>query len=392
MSVLICHASQDENKKFKNGKAGDQTGREVCIREWYSRPWNVLIRFKDPKKAENVAVCMENAAKNEFIGYDMNQRNTLLKEARKHNYDVSKVDVPCECDCSSLVSVACMYAGIPESVLTLNGNCATTRTLRNCLKNTGEVDVYTSLPYLAKSDRLKRGDILIKEGAHTATVIQTDSEKKTAEEVAIEIIQGKGNWGNGAERRIKLIDAGYNPSVVQGIINTLLKEQKPLDNERLIWYYLSRKLGNAYAVAGLMGNLKAESNLNPKNLQNSCEKRLGMTDETYTVAVDNGAYSNFASDKAGYGLAQWTSSGRKQALLKFKGSRSIGDIEMQLDFLWHELNTSFKSTLIVLKAATSVKEASDIVLTKFERPKDQSDSVKEYRAKLGVQIYQKFIK
>ena len=393
MSVLIAHASLDENKNIKNGKAGDQTGKEVCIRDWYNKPWNVMIRFKDPIMANRFADDMEMAANNDYIGYDQNQRNSLLIKARKYNYNISRITEPCECDCSSLVAVACMYAGIPESSLTLNGNCAHTRNLKSMLKATGKVDVYTTIPYLALTDKLKRGDILLKEGSHVCGVVKTDSisEKKSAQEVALEIVQGKGNWGNGAERRIKLIDAGYNPSIVQSFVNDLMKEKKTIDNERLIWDYLSRKLENPYAVAGLMGNIKAESNLNPKNLQNSFEKKLGMTDETYTVAVDNGAYKNFSSDKAGYGLCQWSSSGRKESLLRFKGSRSIGDIEMQLDYLWYELTMGYKSVLNRLKSAKSVTEASNIVLTKFERPKDQSDSVKDYRAKLGIQIYQKFI-
>ena len=83
-----------------------------------------------------------------------------------------------------------------------------------------------------------------------------------------------------------------------------------------------------------MGNLYAESALNPKNLQNSYEKKLGHTDESYTAAVDNGTYGNFVRDRAGYGLAQWTYWSRKEALLAFARSkgRSIGDLEMQLDF------------------------------------------------------------
>jgi len=52
-----------------------------------------------------------------------------------------------------------------------------------------------------------------------------------------------------------------------------------------------------------MGNLYAESGLNPKNLQTSFEKSLGMTDEEYTKKVDAGAHPNFATDGAGYGLA-----------------------------------------------------------------------------------------
>lgn len=48
-----------------------------------------------------------------------------------------------------------------------------------------------------------------------------------------------------------------------------------------------------------MGNLYAESGLKPTNLQNSSEKKLGLTDDTYTAAVDNGDYQNFVKDGAG---------------------------------------------------------------------------------------------
>lgn len=172
MGVWIAHASINENKQTKGGIAGDQTGKEVCIRSWFNKPWDTLIRFKDPNKAKLLADCMEMAAKNDRIGYNQLHRNTLLNKARKYNYNVGKVTEPCETDCSALVSVACMYAGIPESVLTLSGNCATTRTLKNLLKSTGEVDIYTTSPYLTKTDRLKRGDILLRQGSHVVVVVK----------------------------------------------------------------------------------------------------------------------------------------------------------------------------------------------------------------------------
>ena len=64
-------------------------------------------------------------------------------------------------------------------------------------------------------------------------------------------------------------------------------------NEEKIWNYLFTKINNPYGVAGLMGNLYAESGLRPDNLQNSYEKSLGLTDAQYTAAVDNGSYTNF---------------------------------------------------------------------------------------------------
>ena len=139
-----------------------------------------------------------------------------------------------------------------------------------------------------------------------------------------------------------------------------------------------------------MGNLRDESGLNPRNLQNSYEKKLGFTDDSYTTAVDSGAYLRFNDDLAGYGLAQWTSKGRKKALNEYRKKRSIGDLDMQLEFIWVELSTSYKNVLNRLKTATSVREASDVVLTKYERPKDQSVAAQVRRASFGQEYYDKF--
>ena len=145
-------------------------------------------------------------------------------------------------------------------------------------------------------------------------------------------------------------------------------------------------------VAGLMGNLKAESNLNPKNLQNTFEKKLGMTDASYTNAVDDGSYKNFVRDSAGYGLAQWTFWSRKQNLLDFAKRKgvSIGDCKMQLDFLYKELQ-GYKKVFETLKTTKSIQDASDIVLTQFEKPADQSEKVKKKRAEYGQEIYKECV-
>lgn len=131
-----------------------------------------------------------------------------------------------------------------------------------------------------------------------------------------------------------------------------------------------------------MGNLFAESGLIPTNLQNSYESKLGMNDASYTAAVDNGSYTNFTHDSAGYGLAQWTYWSRKQGLFQLCKSRgkSIGDLSTQLDFLYQELTTSYSQLLKILKATSSVEEASNLVVTQFERPADQSFDALKQRA------------
>lgn len=161
-----------------------------------------------------------------------------------------------------------------------------------------------------------------------------------------------------------------------------------------IWNYLLGNISNEYGVAALMGNLDAESGLKTTNLQDSTENRLNYTDETYTAAVDSGKYTNFASDSAGYGLAQWTYSSRKKGLLDYVRStgKSIGDLECQLVYLMKELTTSYKSVLNALKTATSVRAASDVVLKDFEKPKIQTDKVKEGRAAKGQKYYDLYSK
>lgn len=153
-------------------------------------------------------------------------------------------------------------------------------------------------------------------------------------------------------------------------------------------YNLLKKAGYCNnGIYGLMGNLYAESALNPKNLQQSFEKKLGYTDQTYTEAVDNGTYKNFIKDSAGYGLAQWTYWSRKQAMLEYhqNAGKSIGDLETQVAFLVKELK-GYSGVHKVLMNASSIKEASDCVLTQYERPADQSDAVKAKRASYGEAI------
>lgn len=155
-----------------------------------------------------------------------------------------------------------------------------------------------------------------------------------------------------------------------------------MTNAQIIWKYFKGKGFSDRGIAGLMGNLYAESGLNSINLQNTYEKKLKMTDAGYTSAVDDGRYKNFVKDGAGYGLAQWTFWSRKQNLLQFCQSRgkSIGDLNTQLDFLYQELITSFSSLVKILISATSVTEASTAVLLQFERPSDQSFSMQQKRA------------
>lgn len=46
---MISNCGHDENNKYKGGKAGDQTGGEWALINWYNRPWKCVLRHPDTK-------------------------------------------------------------------------------------------------------------------------------------------------------------------------------------------------------------------------------------------------------------------------------------------------------------------------------------------------------
>lgn len=261
MAVNIGHASLDENKNIKNGASGDQTKKEVCVRTWYSKPWTSVIRPKDSSVAEKIAKAMEQACANDNIGYDQAQRTTLYTQAKAVNWDISKITTKCECDCSSLVAVCVNAAGIKVSKDIYTGN------EKSALNATGGFTVLTDSKYISKADYLKRGDILLGNG-HTAVVLsdgskantttkpaESNTAKKTAAELAEEVLDGK--WGNGSDRKARLTAAGYDYNAVQDAVNEKLS--KPVyhtvqSGETLS--YIASKFNTTYTAIAKLNNIK----------------------------------------------------------------------------------------------------------------------------------------
>ena len=169
MATKIGHASIDENGHARGGAAGDQTGREVCTRDWYNKPWIAVIRPNDAKVAEKIAKAMEQACANNNIGYDQNQRTTLYTQAKAKNWDLSKITTKCETDCSALVAVCVNAAGVAVSKDIYTGN------EKQALLNTGKFKALTDKKYISSGEYLKRGDIMLGSG-HTAIVLTNGSK------------------------------------------------------------------------------------------------------------------------------------------------------------------------------------------------------------------------
>ena len=168
MAVKIGHASIDENGNISGGAGGDQTGKEVCTRNWYSKGWNVLLRPKNAALAEKSAQACEAACANAKVGYDQGGRNTLNAKAKAVGYDLAKIADACECDCSSLMHVCAIAGG---ANLSYGSNGCTTRTMVSAFVASGDYEKLTASKYLTSDQYLQRGDILVKEGSHTVMVL-----------------------------------------------------------------------------------------------------------------------------------------------------------------------------------------------------------------------------
>lgn len=173
MAVLIGSARMDEHRKLSGGAAGDQTGIEVSTQNWYlsGKGW-VVLRAKDPAKAEKIAQDMQMACKNNHIGYDQSQNTSLYKVVKPLGYDCSKVETNCETDCAKLVRVCVLYAGIDCGSFTTANEPAV-------LMGTGQFEQLTAAKYTESPDYLKRGDILCtKTKGHTVVVLSDGSKVK----------------------------------------------------------------------------------------------------------------------------------------------------------------------------------------------------------------------
>lgn len=168
------------------------------------------------------------------------------------------------------------------------------------------------------------------------------------------------------------------------------------NNVKHIWDKLYATIKNSYGVAGLMGNLMAESTFNSTSIGKgkSTSPTAGYTvSDSYILAVDSGLISrdDFIHDGRAFGIVQWCYYTRKAALYDYarKVNKSIGDLDMQLDFMLSELQ-NYKTVWVTLQTAKTVREASDIVMLKYEKPANTGDTAKNNREKFGLDYYNAF--
>lgn len=183
MSVKIAHAVGDENGKARGGEAGDQTGKEVLVTNWYNRSggWGVCLECTDEQLGSDAADIAIRIANDDSFGYDQNQRTTAYKAILAAGGDIESA-ADSELDCSVLVFIAYKLAGL-DIEIGYTGN------LEARFLATGKFVAHREKKYLTSGEYAKKGWIYLTAGKHTAIVVTNGSKVETSEDYASEADQ-----------------------------------------------------------------------------------------------------------------------------------------------------------------------------------------------------------
>ena len=147
--------------------------------------------------------------------------------------------------------------------------------------------------------------------------------------------------------------------------------------EKILNFYMRKGLNLAQA-SGIIGNMLQESNLQPNIVQGG---RLINEDENYTL--ENGK---------GFGLVQWTFTGRQKPLQEHVDSLRVKNTDLggQLSFTWVELNGPYLSTLNKLRSTNDPVEAAVVVHDGYEKSADSDGTVRSVRGGNATKVYNQY--
>ena len=206
-SVIIGSARIDENGKLAGGKAGDQTGKEVSMQNFYvhSKGWYIL-RPKSADVAKRIANAMRHACLNNNIGYDQGNRTDVLKYG-------TAAKTPTETDCSGLIRLC-----VKEATGKDPGNFNTANEA-DVLEKSGFFEKRISY---TKDTILYEGDVLVtKTKGHTVAVTLGNARGSV---VTYPVLR-KGSKGNDVKTLQKELTRRGFKCAIDGIFG-LITEQK----------------------------------------------------------------------------------------------------------------------------------------------------------------------
>lgn len=184
-----------------------------------------------------------------------------------------------------------------------------------------------------------------------------------------------GKWDNG-----ELVIESMPKSVMQSaqdIFNNLATDDEALQKE--VESFLSDLIGQYSSGGGGMtsggGSVTMRGNTNAEKIFNYFVDR-GLSTTAAAAFVGNFQLesgcdpSSDQPDGEGRGIAQWGEGARWDSCVAFANSqgKQPDDLDLQLDFVWKELNESYTGVLSTVKSSNNLEECVTIICTDYEAP------------------------
>lgn len=378
---MIAEASSDYD-----GALGDSSGNEVHVGNWYSYPWNCVLRHSNERIRNTIARLSIDGANNNNIGYTWGG-NSLLPALQQVGWEPSKIQIKCGADCSLFVSDMVIAAGNLCNDSKLAGvGPGSTHGMAARLTAAG-FQLLTDSKYLSGDQYLLRGDILLNHALHTAVNVgdgassssddwtQTGTSDGTSDGTQIsgdQLYSSEYTRADGIVREFCYLTSKYEKTITPtplkfSVINytAMVSEVAdifglvtgspgssgtgaddvgtgssavidPNNIAKSVWDYFISKGYTPEMTAGIMGNMERESYMSPYTVQGANSGDLNNpTNKSYIDKVDNGSYSEsqFVYDRVGFGIVQFTFSGLKKMLYDACKQKnvSISDLQTQLE-------------------------------------------------------------
>lgn len=238
---MLSTCSHDERGRYIGGQAGDQSGSEYSLVNWYNYPyggWNYVLHYPDSNVRALIAKLATEAPRNDLIGYDQAERYTFWGMLEQCGYRPANIQSPCEADCSSST------AAIIKAVGYLTGNerlksvsiYSWTGNLRDVLTQAG-FQCMNGTKYLTGDAYLYAGDIILNEENHVVICVNDGSH----------VGEGEKEFFTFRARQTSLGYIGHDVYVAQCVLQARTFYKNGID----------RKFGNGMDAATRMYQMKA---------------------------------------------------------------------------------------------------------------------------------------
>ena len=161
--------------------------------------------------------------------------------------------------------------------------------------------------------------------------------------------------------------------------------------EKQIWNYFINNNCSQFGTSALLGYFFSESGLEYDSYEKDYHEEIGLTDQEYIDQVNNGIYTHFSDDHAGFGLAQWNLNTKKNDLLK-KCFGMIGNLNCQLNFIYDEFTKIYIDLWKILKTCTNLRYCIEQILTLYQNTKTYSLEKKNEIYKYSLKYFKKLSK